>query len=733
MKGQRSKFKAQGENFPGVLAPYLPVMSLAAAAAGQILMYYFKLALPGLVFFAAAAAMLVVHDGRAEKTTGFEISKKTEIILFSLIVLIAAVLRLFLINEVPAGCFYDEATIGRFADKILSDGMGNDGFLPVVYSNVTYHPCILVYIDAAVFKFFGSGVTQLRVVSAVLGILAVPAFYFLARTLLGPVVALIGAFLLAVMRWHINFSRIGFDTMLALTLLIMVLYFLIRAYRHGKIRDFAFAGFTIAASQYSYISGRLVFLWLVIAFAYTAARDLGFIKKNLKKIALAAVVAVVFMLPLINHFIKWPDRLLERFKQVQILDENIVEKNWDGKKSMAAGLADTAAKTFGMFGINGDINPRHNLPGRPMLDFITGLAALAGFLYALRRAFKPANFIFLSFFAVFILPGLITIEAPQSLRTMYVIPAVVFFALVYIERILRGAGLKVYAALALVLLPAGAENAYIYFGPQAHSPECRKAFINDDVVAAKYMNGIEPGAQKVILDYYYNSETFRFLTGGGMEKSSVFDRNKSIPLPPEFKNGAYMLMSADLMPFVRVLKQIYPNAEISQETDPYTGALSGFVGLRIDKEDIEKWNSQSAGHGLVGKYYKGNNWQGNPSFIEKKMLMAYDWNYQPEPPPSTAEWTGRIKIDNPGEYGFILQARDYSELYIDGEKIVENEGPTTAGFKTKSEAGGTLLLAGMHRIKIRHRITRDYNRLILWWLPPGAKEKELVPPGVLYY
>jgi hypothetical protein len=600
---------------------------------------------------------------------------------------------------------------------------------------VTYHPCMVAYADAAVFAAFGSGVVQLRVVSAVLGILAVPAFYFLIRYLMGPVMALAGAFLLAVMRWHINFSRIGFDTILPVTLLILVMYFAARAYRERKTADFALAGFAVAASQYSYISARIVFAWLALALAYTAARDRGFLKENVKKMVLAAAVALVCLAPLIHHFIVWPGHLLERLKQVQIFDKVIVGQNWDGK-SVGAVFAETIMKTLGMFNMAGDTNGRHNLPGQPALDFVTCMAAMAGFLYACFYMMKPRYFFFISFFAVFLVPGLITVAAPHFLRTMNVIPAVVFFALVFAGRVMAGIRAKPAAkaaVLAVFLLAAGAENAYIYFGPQAHSPECRKAFAQDDFEASKFAEKNGAGAKMIILDYFYNSETFRFLAGDRLKDSMLFDRNRSVLMGPEIKTDVLLLIHSDLMPLVDVMKGIYPSTEIIRGTDAYTGDKYGFMAVKVSGHDIENWNAHSGKHGLIGKYYAGNEWKGKPSLTERKQLMAYEWNYQPEPPPSSAEWTGKISISVPGVYTFILQARDYSALYIDGEEIVENEGPAKPGYKTKAQQGAAVLKAGMHAIKIRHRITREYNRLILWWIRPGTAEKELVPPGVLYY
>ena len=100
-------------------------------------------------------------------------------------------------------------------------------------------------------------------------------------------------------------------------------------------------------------------------------------------------------------------------------------------KTVSGILIDQCAKTLGMFNIRGDNDAIDNLPGLPMLDFLTGMAALAGFLYAVFRPAKWRNMLFVSYFAVFLAPGVLTIQAPGALRTILVIPAVIYFALSY--------------------------------------------------------------------------------------------------------------------------------------------------------------------------------------------------------------------------------------------------------------------------------------------------------------
>jgi 4-amino-4-deoxy-L-arabinose transferase-like glycosyltransferase len=715
----------------------LPAASLAAAITGQVLMYCFKLALPGLIFFAAAAAMLIVPGRRGAETMPLKITKKTEIILFSAVMLAAVFFRLAFIDSVPAGCFTDEAAIGFFAKSMLANGIEKGSLLPVVHSGATYHPCLTVYAAAAVFKAFGAGITQLRIVSAIIGILAVPAFYFLARYLMGPVMALAGAFLLAIMRWHVNFSRIGFDSILPVTLLILVLYFIARAYREGKTSDFVLVGFTIAASQYTYVSARLIFAWLAIICLYAVINNRKFFIENRVKIMLATATTLVLLLPLAGYYVKKPADLLQRAKEVSLFNRTAVDEYWNGKKSTAGAFLETAVKTAGMFNVAGDENGRHNLPGQPMLDFISGMAAITGFLYALFYIFKPQYFFFISFFAVFLIPGLITIEAPQALRTMNVIPAVLFFALLFLNKITAGIRAKnvlIIAALSAALLAAGAENGFVYFGLQGKDIRCSSPFFEDEIRAANYINDIKPGARIIVYnDFITRSDRFIFIAGSRLKDCEIFDPNNPFPAPQAVEKDAVYVLPRTYAPIIGLLARIYPHSRKYEEKDAYSGHEFPFTGIMVPAQAIMNWDAESPKHGLLGRYYRGPGWKGRPLVTEKKQLIVYEWKNQPVSNPSSAEWTGKIRTDIPGEYVFGVQSREYADLYIDGKKAVIHADLDTLEEKTLIVEGKMFLSPGMHSIRLRQVVKRYYLRLNLWWRQPGETKLSLVPPDVLYY
>jgi uncharacterized membrane protein len=238
-----------------ISAGRLVYFSLISGIIGQTLMYVNKNIPAGVFFFIIAIVCLILADKNTSKPgnagkdlfqISFTLPMKTEMILFSLIIAVAAFMRLFEIDLIPAGCYYDEALNGLAAIDIL-----HGKSLPIYLSpEAANNAAVFMYYIAVAFKFFGIGATQIRLVSAILGILAVPAFYFLIRYMAGSIPALIGAFILAIMRWHIIFSRIGFHATFGVLLVILVLYFIIRAYYEEKTIDFILLGFTLSFSLY---------------------------------------------------------------------------------------------------------------------------------------------------------------------------------------------------------------------------------------------------------------------------------------------------------------------------------------------------------------------------------------------------------------------------------------------------------------------------------------------------
>src|SRR5512143_4216278 len=82
-------------------------------------------------------------------------------------------------------------------------------------------------------------------------------------------------------------------------------------------------------------------------------------------------------------------------------------------------LARNTAAHAAMFHVAGDRNGRHNLPGAPMLDPVTGVFFAVGLLFALALLLDWRMATLLLWFGAMIAAGILSLdfEAPQGART----------------------------------------------------------------------------------------------------------------------------------------------------------------------------------------------------------------------------------------------------------------------------------------------------------------------------
>lgn len=224
--------------------------------------------------------------------------KKT-IILFLLIICIAAGLRFYKLGEVPISPDWDEAALGYNAYSILKTGRDEYGsFLPLsIRSFDDYKPPLYVYLTVPSVAFFGLSTWSTRLPSAVMGVFAVLGTFFLVkelfgRTFLSSKLSLLSSFLLAISPWHIQFSRIAFEANSGITLNIWGTVAFLAALRKPGYLPVSAALFALA--MYAYHSER-VFVPLLALLLFGIYRK----QLSIKSIFLSLVVGSLIIAPLI--------------------------------------------------------------------------------------------------------------------------------------------------------------------------------------------------------------------------------------------------------------------------------------------------------------------------------------------------------------------------------------------------------------------------------------------------
>ena len=347
------------------------------------------------------------------------------------VLLIATLLRLWQINQLPPGLYNDEAFFGLEAWRILTD----PAYRPIFITGHSGVPPLNAYANAvtfAVFRYLGGpvGPTTLRVTAACFGILGVLALYAAAvelRKLAYPHVRLSAAFpllaaaTLAVMRWHLHYSRIGIEPILVPLTWSATIWLLLRGWRTGRWWDFAGCGLALAAGVYSY-QGAWVIPFLMAPIAghlLFAARepnpDRSTRPLSLRRrygLGVTMVVTGLCLLPLLWLFWQNSAPFVLRLNQLYVAqssqspDVSLWHNIW------------VTTKMFGPFGRPGDLDPLQNIPGAPALNFWLAIPFYVGLMIALWRIRRPTYSIVLISLAGLLLPGILSRDAPHFHRVL---------------------------------------------------------------------------------------------------------------------------------------------------------------------------------------------------------------------------------------------------------------------------------------------------------------------------
>ena len=269
------------------------------------------------------------------------------------------------------------------------------------------------YILLASFKLFGISNFALRFPSALFGVITIPIFYLLMNKVFkNSLLAFLLACTLLSMRWYINFSRFSFEATFLLLLELISVLFLFK-FLESKKKYFLLLSATAAGLAFqSYLPGRIFFI-LPLVFL---------LLQKVKRYALLFIIVFgLFASPLLIYLTQHPDI---RLNQVSILSSKKLTSS-----EKISQIAQNIKKTSLMFHLQGDMNGRHNFPGKPALNPILGALFIIGLVVALRNYSKFSNRFFIFYFILSLLPTFFTVskDNPNMLRTFTVIPAAVYF------------------------------------------------------------------------------------------------------------------------------------------------------------------------------------------------------------------------------------------------------------------------------------------------------------------
>ena len=346
--------------------------------------------------------------------------RKGELVALVLLILLAAFLRFYHLQDIPVGLDADEAEKGWEARRIVN-GEQHPIFFTAGYGAEPMH----YYVAALSLRVFGIRAFSVRFGSALAGLLLVPVIYLLARELYPPaddstsLAPILSAFWVATSYWHITYSRIGMEPVYLPLFASAAAYFLWRGIRIQERTSFLLAGCFLGASLYTARPVRFLPILLLIFLAYHVLTNALFRQVHLKSLLLLGMVFLVVLLPLATYAIGHPDMFFKREMAVTILNPELQDQ------PLPLTFFEGIAKTFGMYNLVPDPQFERNPAHRPILDSLSSAFFLVGLTAAWLRRRQPAYaFVFL-WLMVMSLPGALTPDvAPHYSRGIGALPAV---------------------------------------------------------------------------------------------------------------------------------------------------------------------------------------------------------------------------------------------------------------------------------------------------------------------
>jgi 4-amino-4-deoxy-L-arabinose transferase-like glycosyltransferase len=467
-------------------------------------------------------------------------------------------------------------------------------------SNMGEEP-LAVYLVAAALGFFGREPWIIRLPSAIVGTLTLPLAWWLGRELLGrpesepglyarrdetphsnpaqPIseddlkprlpegkcsqaqgVGLSTALVMAVLYWHVSFSRIGMEPILVPFTATLAFAALLRGLNTGRWPAYVLAGLGLGASLYTYKAGYFAPVLAALFVGYSAIMERRFLRHHWRGLLLSGSVALIVVAPLGIYFFSHPDDFVHRPASVSLVGgETTLDRPWEA-------IGENVPRVLGMFFFQGDTNPRSNLPGRPALDPFLALLFLVGLGTALVRVNRPRWTLPLIWLVVMIVPTIVTEYAPHFARSIGAVPAVALLCGIGVWTIWRGAvGLaRPWLKWGVVMfLVAGfafstISTARAYFHSWKQSPGLFYTYDVGLAHVADYINAL-PAEEDVYLtptdrDHY----TLRYLVH---RPFSSFDGRQGSVFPAPGRAATIIVLLREDQETPAVLGRVRPNAE----------------------------------------------------------------------------------------------------------------------------------------------------------------------------
>ncbi len=411
------------------------------------------------------------------------------------LLLIAAALRYYRLQDLPLGLDQDEIINAIAIRGIVA------GERPVFITAGWGREPLYAYAAAAVFSLAGDMVLGMRLTTVMFSMIFLAVAYVTAQRLFNRAIALMTLAWLAGGFWPLMTSRAGERNILLALFTALTVYAFQRALSGGR-GSWVWAGVALGVTLWTYQSSRAMPLVFVAFGVYLAVMQRSTLRTNWKGMVVFLLVGLLIASPLLAYLATHPGAETGDFKTQSLS----ALQHGDVRPMISAVLG-----TLELFTVRGEVYWLHNIPGRPILDWLSGILFYLGLIATIWRWKRAEYALVLLWLAIGLVPAMVT-DPPSHHRMANVMAAAYMLPALgadWIGRALHAQRRAVYAlAIAALLTFTGLMTIHDWFGIWAVSPEVKDlrfaplAQLSRDldrdpdtspvVVAGTYIEDIEP-------------------------------------------------------------------------------------------------------------------------------------------------------------------------------------------------------------------------------------------------
>jgi hypothetical protein len=569
-----------------------------------------------------------------------------EKLLFSLVMSIALFMRVYQLEILPPGLFVDQGYEGYGALRIL-----HEGWRPFYLEGFDNY-ALVVYMLAGWFWFFGATALTLKLFFVFISLAGMVFIYWTFRQLSGPRIALMTLFVLAVMRWHINFSRNAFPSIQVPFYMFGTLAFLLWGLRQNKKWPFIVAAFFFAGGFYTYQAYKVFPLLLAFYAVYEFVFRQKIFMASSKNILWFVGLSTLLLLPMVydmainNH---WGDRETT----VSILSQL---KETHNLKPFFRVLGDTVM----MFNRQGDNNPRHNLPGHRMLDDISAVFLVLGLFSFFLKVFGREYFYALTGFFIMSLPCILSNDGAHANRMLGTTPFIAFIIALSLSTLWGQAanwggrfGEKIFTVLlGIVLIGMTVQNFNIYFNQQGSNLDCWRSYCVIGPALGEAVKEKGPGYDSFVADgFNYQSDyALKFYDYSNLSQLHPFNIQDSlVPLSTPANHGLFFGLASWSGDIVKRLQMLYPQGKLTWEIDPSGSPILCFFDVPA----------------VIWAQSKGL----KARFNGKPAVILNDFPQTLPAGPNRAVFTGSLFLNNQGRYRLVNHGTGTVYWQVHGQPV----------------------------------------------------------------